>query len=536
MTLDSDSKSPSAYLLFLLNTHQPFVRHPEFEHSLEENWLHEAITESYIPLLDRIDGMVRDGIVAPLTFALTPTLVSMFDDNLRRRRYLAWVEERLGFLEMEFRRLRERPDLAAVARMHRRRLERCQRLFTDMWHGDLTGAFRRLQNSGAITLLPSAATHAYLPLWNLFPEIVELQIRVGLRWHEHCFGVKSKGCWLPECGYYPGLDRILARNGVRYFFVDAHGVLNGRPRPVRGTSAPVHTPAGLAAFPRDLAAHRQVWVESEGYPGDPDYMNRRRDASFECNLASAPPIAAELRRYPCGIGYWSGRDAARPYDAGVAYARCMEHARDFVSKCNSHARAVGRANGRPPLIAAFYDTEHFGHWWFEGPIWLDQTLRLLAGRDASPRLVAPEDYLREHPVNQVVEPTTSSWGYQGYSEVWLMGRNHWIYPPLFAAAEWLRTVARRGPLQHGWECALLNRYLREFMLAQSSDWAFLMHSEPRQTYAGTRVEGHLRNLDQLRMAMESGSPASDLIEHLDQHTPLFPGLDVVAEYRACVAH
>lgn len=533
MTSDN-GPAPRTYLLLLFNTHQPYVRHPEADHCLEENWLNEAITESYIPLLDRIEGIARDGIRAPLSFVLSPTLLLMLDDNLRRQRYLTYLDERLGFLETEIHRFRGQPDLCRIAHLHRRRIERCRTLFTEMWHGDLLGVFRRLRRAGAITLLPSVGTHAYLPLWNLFPEIVELQVRAGLMWHEHCFGEKPEGFWLPECGYYPGLDVVLARNGVRHCFVDAHGVLNGRPGPVRGTDAPVHTPAGIAVLPRDLTAHRQVWVESEGYPGDPIYLNRWRDASFECDRPTAPPIAHELNRYPCGVRYWSGRESARPYSPEAAYARCVEHARHFVSTLGASRTPADRSDDRPPLIAGLYDTEHFGHWWFEGPMWLDHTLRLLAGGETQVQLVSAREYLAAYPVNQVVQPTTSSWGYQGYSEVWLMGRNHWIYPPLFDGLEWLRRLVGSGAVANARLRAILNRYLRESMLAQASDWAFMMHSEPKQTYAATRIEGHFRNMQKLRAAVDSNSAADALVEHLDRQMPLFSGMDLLAEYRGCL--
>jgi 1,4-alpha-glucan branching enzyme len=520
----------------VLNTHQPFVRHPEIEHSPEETWLNEAITESYIPLLETGEAWVRDGIDGKLTFSWSPCLLAMLTDPLRQQRYVRYMEERIKFLEWERERLSGEPALARLARMYHRRFIRCHELFVQIWHGQLVSALRRLEASGVISLITSAATHAYLPLWELYPEIVELQIRAAIRYHQDCFGKRPNGFWLPECGFFPGLDSLLCNNGIKFFFLDAHGILNGDPEPKYRQYAPVHTPCGAAVFARDWQSHEQVWLKDRGYPGDPVYMDQEGDIGFGLTPEDLLRLTHQQSPTPTGIRYYRGKGSSRQaYDPQVAFARCVEHASHFVKSCQQQAERLAALIGREPVIVAMFDTEHFGHWWYEGTIWLDFVVRKLACEQNVIKLITAEEYLRDQPTNQVVKPSMSSWGYQGYSETWLMGRNHWIYPAVYSAIDAFKQLAARNPTPEGVHRAALNQYLRELLLAQSSDWAYLMWAQMAQRYAESRVKVHLDNMDIIRRQFDNNCFDSEWLESVRKRNNLFATTDLLGFYKAILA-
>ena len=81
------------FLAIVLHTHLPFVRHPEHEEFLEERWLFEAITETYLPLIERFQRLANDGVPFRITMSFTPTLLAMLADPLLQQRYVRYLEK-----------------------------------------------------------------------------------------------------------------------------------------------------------------------------------------------------------------------------------------------------------------------------------------------------------------------------------------------------------------------------------------------------------------------------------------------------------
>src|SRR5215471_11972024 len=109
------------YLSLVLHAHLPFVRHPEHEKFLEENWLFEAISETYIPLLEVMERWLRDGMETRLTLTLSPTLCSMLLDPLLQERYLRHLEELIDLAEKEVHRTHWDRSFHELALFYRRR-------------------------------------------------------------------------------------------------------------------------------------------------------------------------------------------------------------------------------------------------------------------------------------------------------------------------------------------------------------------------------------------------------------------------------
>ena len=320
---------------------------------MEEDWLYEALTETYLPLLGMLREIEKDGVPWRLAITLSPTLLAMLEDELLRERY----EERLvslqGLADRECLRTRLRPEEHLVAEHYRSELARVRDTW-DRLEGRVARGFAELARGGSLEVLTCAATHGYLPLLRVTPEAVRAQIAVGVAEHQRVLGRAPEGIWLPECGYYEGLDRLLARYGLRYFLTDAHGVLHAHPRPRFGTSAPVVCPAsGVAAFGRDRETARQVWSKDEGYPGDPAYREFYRDIGYDLDIEYIGPwVQPDGKRKNTGFKYHRitgpGRDKA-PYDPEEARARAEVHAGNFVFNRERQVEHLFGLHGGRPL-------------------------------------------------------------------------------------------------------------------------------------------------------------------------------------------
>ena len=518
------------YLALVLHAHLPFVRHPEHADFLEEDWLYEAISETYLPLLEVFDRLAADQVPFKITLTLTPTLIAMLRDPLLISRY----ERRLNLLcelaEKEVQRTLKDAAFQPLALFYRAHFERLRSAFVERYQRDLVRAFARLADAGHLDLLTCGATHGFLPLMQQIPEAVHAQLAVAVRFHEAQLGRRPEGIWLPECGYFPGLDRLLAEEGLRYFFLDAHGLANARPRPLHGVYAPVFTPAGTAAFGRDPESSQQVWSSETGYPGDPAYREFYRDVGFDLPLDYVRPyIQPTGARKNTGFKYYriTGRtDQKALYDPSAARARAELHAGNFMfNRERQIEHLASRMGGRKPIVVAPYDAELYGHWWFEGPLFLEALVRKSAREQQVFSLSSPAEYLRAHPENQVVAPPMSSWGERGYARMWLDETNDWIYPHLDHAARRMVALARDFPAPDPLQRRALNQAARELLLAQSSDWAFIIRTGTMVDYAIRRTKEHLLRVLRLDDQLRRGRIDGEWLAGVEARNNLFPEID-----------
>lgn len=516
------------YLALVLHAHLPFVRHPEFPDFLEEDWFFEAITETYIPLLKTYQHLVADGIPFRITMSLSPTLISMFKDSLLQQRYLNKIEKLIELAEKEVQRTKWLPEFAETAHMYLEHFRFCHYFFAEKYRCDLTLAFKEMMDSGCLELITCGATHGYLPLM-LNQTAMQAQISIAVQLHKRVFGRAPRGIWLPECGYTPGVDQFLRSEGIRFFFTDAHGILHASPRPKYGVFAPIYCPSGVAAFGRDLESSKQVWSANEGYPGDPDYREFYRDIGYDLDYEYIRPyLPSSGIRVNTGIKYYriTGRTAHKePYNIWAAREKAAIHAGNFMFNRGKQIEYLASVLDRPPIVVSPYDAELFGHWWFEGPLWLDYLIRKITYDQKTVKLITPGDYLEMFPRNQVSTPSMSSWGYKGYNEVWLEGSNDWIYPHLHKAAERMVELAYAFPNADGDLRRALNQAARELLLLQSSDWAFIMKTGTMVEYAVRRTKVHIHRFNQLYDQIKYNRIDPNYLSELEKKDNIFPDLD-----------
>ncbi len=482
-------------LAFVLHAHLPWVLgHGTWPHG--EDWLAEAIAHCYLPLIDTFRRLANRGRKHLATISVTPVLGAMLADPrtegivdryLAERSKAAWDDRR-------------RHPLALWWRGEYERLQA-------LWAGfdkNLSRALADLSDRGALELSTSAGTHVYLPLAHS-SKLVRLALRTGRETHRERFGVDPRGCWMPECAYRPGgpwrhpvtgiseenragNEDFLAEQGLGWTVVDSHLLRAGDPAfPYGSDRAPeeVVEPSGphprpywirqspVAAFLRDARSAAQVWSRQGGYPGDGAFLDFHK------------------RHWPSGLRLWRVTDAdvdmmdKLVYWPEAARERAEEQAEHFLELV---AGLEGMDGG---VACAPFDMELFGHWWFEGPLWLERVLEL-AAPGATVEATTPARELDSRPALQRAFFAEGSWGAGGDHRVWVNPETEWMWQELadlerraFAAVRW--GGARK------WRRAILNQLL----LTAASDWPFLVKMGTGRDYAEERFKEHARRTREL---------------------------------------
>ena len=505
-------------LALVLHAHLPYVRATEPD-SLEEDWFFQALIECYLPLLEVLEQAAAAADQQPrLTMGLSPTLLSLLADSTLRQRFPGWIALRLQLLEKAPVDQREAAEhLAASFQRHRDSWTACD--------GDLIRRFAALQRQGVLDLLTCGATHGYLPLLREHPEAVRAQLRTAVREHHRLIGERPLGIWLPECAYYEGLDHWLRDAGLRYAVLDGHGLLHATPRPRYGVYAPIVSRQGVAFFGRDSDATLPVWSARDGYPGDPAYREFHRDLGWDLpqddltslGLPGQRPLGLKLHRVS---DLNAPLDQKRPYEPEAANQRCQVHARDYLQGRRSQLERLQAGMAIPPLLVAPFDAELFGHWWFEGPRFLAELFRQAAREDV--RFTTLRGVLADQPQLQLCEPCPSSWGQGGFHDYWLNDSNAWIVPEWSRAGRAMVERCSRGVASEA-DLRLLHQAGRELLLAQSSDWSFILRAGTTTELARERIERHLERFWRLMAAIDRRDDLPEhWLEHVEEEDALFP--------------
>jgi 1,4-alpha-glucan branching enzyme len=519
-----------------LHSHLPYVlNHGRWPHG--SDWICEAAVDTYLPLLETLRGLSAEQTPAPVTIGFTPVLANQLASPVFVREMESFFAQRLKACDDAPESLAKTGEsyLLPQVAFWRSRLERLRRLFLEI-DGNLVAAFRSLEAAGRLEIIGSAATHGFLPLLAR-DESIRFQLAVGTAEHRRLFGRAAQGCWLPECAYRPrgpwapwpggprspmrrGIEEHLADAGYRFFFVDSHLAAAGRPLGLSGDpqalDPEVHQPAARAgagvatrspyhayrvaqsrgtdvsAFVRDPRASMQVWSRFEGYPGDGAYLEFHK------------------MRWPGGLKLWRvtgpGVDlgAKEPYDPAVAGDHSRGHAHHFAGLLAGIADAESRH--RDGVIVAPFDTELFGHWWFEGPDFLGDVYRALRSHPGV-RPSTGSHHLGRHPTRAAIRMPAGSWGANGDFSMWISDHTVWTWQRLWPLEERFWDVAPTA-LRSDDTRFILAQAARELLLAQSSDWQFIISTGAAADYGERRFREHCSDTEELVQALEDGSAAA----------------------------
>lgn len=515
--------------ILALHSHLPWVlHHGRWPHG--SDWLCEAALDTYLPLLERLRALEAAGVPTPVSIGFTPVLANQLSHRSFGVELETFIAHRLEACERAPASLTSTSDaeLLPLAAFWRARFERLLGLYRTVG-GDLVGAFRRLQEAGRIEIMGSAATHGYLPLLAR-DESIRFQLFLGRAEHRRLFGVDPVGCWLPECAYRPqgrweplpgerparvrrGIEEHLAAAGFRYFYTDSHlahaGTALGAYTDVpigaerfdaerHDLSRPVERPDGhspyhayrvtgnrssgpVVALVRDPRSSLQVWSRHHGYPGDEWYLEFHKI------------------RWPEGLKLWrvtgpnTDLGAKRPYEPHRAQERAAAHAAHFASLLATTAADHHESRG---VVVAPFDTELFGHWWFEGLDFLEALYTRLA-REPGLRAVSANRHLQDHPPRQTLRLISGSWGAGGDHSMWLNEQTVWTWRRLWAVEDAFWDAAPRALAAGSAWRTVLAQAARELLLAQSSDWQFIISTGVAGDYAERRFLEHCEAAERL---------------------------------------
>ena len=531
---------------FVLHSHLPYAREAGMWPHGEE-WVHEAMSETYLPLLNALYDLKEEGFKYRITVSVTPILAEQLDDELIKDHFEIFAEERATWAAADIDRFAANDDdrMKALASYYHEWYVNTLKTFQDRFKRDVIGALKALQDDGYIEISTSAATHGYLPLLGRDSSIVG-QLRTGIRSYERMFGRQPTAIWLPECAYRsarsadetpdgiarPAIETYLKEQGIEVFFSETHTVEGGKPvgkaageaiglygevtRRFRvpesgelqdepGTTYKAYwvgdAAGDVAVLARNNRTGQQVWSGTFGYPGDAAYREFHRKDGVS------------------GMQYWAiggpGTDLGdKPlYDPALAQERVQSHADHFAHLVADLLREYRDETGKPGVIASNYDTELFGHWWFEGVDWLKQVLRRLAQND-SVDLFSATEIVEQYEPDTVAELPESSWGAGGNHFTWMNQETEWMWPIIHGAEKRMEALVAEYPDASGDRARALSQAARELLLLESSDWPFLVTTGQAKEYATKRFREHVERFEELASIAESNELTPEAVDRL----------------------
>ncbi len=524
------NKQEKGYVSFVLHAHLPFVHHPESEHYLEEEWLFEAISETYLPLLTNFNKLVEEGVDFRITMSMTPPLLNMLDNKLLQKRYISYLKKHIELSKKEIKRTSYDNRLNELSHYYFNRYSNDLHIFQDVYGCNIIDGFKQLQDIGVLEIITCGATHGYFPILYINENTVKAQIAVGVQTYEKYFGRKPRGIWLPECGYVPEADKYLKEFGIEYIITESHGILYANPTPVYGTYAPIVSPTGIVAFGRDIESSRQVWSSINGYPGDYNYREFYRDIGYDVDYDYIKPyLTFDGVRVPTGIKYYriTGNTGEKDYyNPRWAMDSVEKQAGHFFDCRQAQITNLASHMDTPPIILCPYDAELYGHWWYEGPDWLYVLFKKIYYDKCDFKLITPSEYIDRYPNIQVSTPCRSSWGANGYSGVWLNPTNDYVHRHLHVAGDRMVELAHLYPNEtNDLKKQALNQCARELLLAQSSDWLFIITNGTMVDYAKKRIKDHIGRFTKLYNQIKSDSIDEIFLKDISEKDPIFPEID-----------
>ena len=384
-------------------------------------------------------------------------------------------------------------------------------------------------------LLLVGATHGFFPILYITEQTVKAQIAVGVQTYERYFGRKPHGIWLPECGYVPEADKYLKEFGIEYIITESHGILYADPAPIYGTYSPIISPEGVVAFGRDMESSRQVWSSINGYPGDFNYREFYSDIGFDAPYDYIKPyIAHNGVRVHTGIKYHriTGKDCAKDvYNVQWAHDSAEMQAGHFMNSRIKQIDNVAPLMDKPPIILCPYDAELYGHWWYEGPYWLYILFKKIHFDQNEFKLITPSEYIDKFPEIQLCTPCRSSWGANGYSEVWLNPTNDYAHRHLHVAGDRMVELAHNYYNEQDYlKVKALNQCARELLLAQSSDWLFIITNGTMVDYAKKRIKDHIGRFTKLYTQIKNNEIDAQFLENVEKKDCIFPEINFKIYY------
>jgi len=490
--------------------------------SAEENWFFEALSETYLPLLMLFDRLEADHVPFRLGLALSPIMAQMLRDDLLQKKYAAYLDNQIDFGKQEIERLSGKPALRLLAQRYFDEAVK-RRAALSCYEGNIFRALEQHQQKRNIELLAAPATHAFLPFFCSFPEAIQAQMETAVSFYHYSLGMSPQGFWLPELGWSKELDPFLRSYNFNYTIADSHGFVLGNPPPSRGSFFPVRTPQNIIVLARDFCACSDITRISREGP----YRDNSRDIGYELPPEQLGPfIAQNGARCQTGYKYWQASSDDALYNPASAQAAAEEHAKTFLENCRGRLESARRHMDELPLSLCAFNADSFGRRWYEGPVFLENLFRLAAD-SRELEFMTPAEYLFQQPISafEVSLPEYSSWGDNGYAEVWLDSSNDWIYRHLSRSINRMIELADRFSGSSSLKERTMNQAACELLLAMASDWPALLYRQECTGYARSQLEDTLQNFTTIYEALGSNYISTEWLTNLERRHNVFPQIN-----------
>ena len=464
-----------------------------------EEWLMEAMSETYIPMLNILRELKEKGIKTAITINVSPILAEQLADEYMKHKFTEYVENLISRAIYDVKRFENQPKRKTIAELHLINFKYVLETFYQNYYRDILGSFKWLQDEGMIELITCAATHGFLPLIESDSGIFS-QIQIAVDTHKKYFKREPKGIWLPECAYRPeqhfqdklreSIDYWLNNSGIEYFFVDSHGILNAEILEQKNEiglnfNFGYNLKTGVSVFARDQETSRQVWDSKIGYPGNEYYREFHK------------------KDHESGLHYWRitskalGKEEKQLYDIEKSNEILDSHAHHFISLIEKELQEFSKLYKFEGIVVLPTDFELFGHWWGEGVNWLKKVFELINLHDTI-NMITISEYLSKYKDQfSIIKMRESSWGESGDFRVWKNPEHGWIWPYINGSIKEFENVLEQCPNPNDWEKRILRQIARELLLMEGSDWPFLLYTKQAKEYANQRFHHHHQRFNKL---------------------------------------
>ncbi|PKL85290.1 MAG: hypothetical protein CVV22_08470 [Ignavibacteriae bacterium HGW-Ignavibacteriae-1] len=560
--------------VLILHTHLPWVlHHGKSPHGVD--WLNEAVAECYIPLLNVFNDLVAEGISPNVTLDISPVLCEQLEHPDFKKIFIDYCDEKIAAAQrdkIEFTSRGYDPHHIWLTQFWEDWFRERKTEFTDKYDMSIIKGLKKLQDDGHIEVMTCGATHGYFPMLG-FDRSVNLQVKAAVENYKKHFGREPRGTWLPECAYRPayewqsylpvapfnekklraGVEQIIALHGIKYFVTDENLLLKSVPLgkftdkendvfvPVNSpsfqhtawnfdksslrlyeVSSGVETQYGTAAaFVRHQDISMQVWSGEVGYPGQADYLDFHK------------------KHVDSGLRYWRVTDTKADmmyktlYHTDWTFDKIDLQTNHFIHHIENALNYYHNITGMFGTLCTPFDTELFGHWWFEGPLFIKSLLKGMHNSPHTKAATAWEQYNKINPT-EVIKLPEGSWGEGNSHEVWSNDDNNWTWEAIYNNELRLskiyesNSIPDLGALQR----RILTQALRELMLLQSSDWQFLIYTRSAQDYAEQRFVYHHSDFNKLCDLFENYAGKSEIemndelyLRETEERNSIFPELN-----------
>jgi 1,4-alpha-glucan branching enzyme len=472
-----------------------------------EEWLMEAMCETYIPMLNVLRELKDTGLKTAITINITPILAEQLADDYMKHRFSEFMDDLISRAKKDIRRFENNAERKIIAEFHLKNIEHVLDTFYHKYYRDILGSFKWLQDEGMIELITCGATHGFLPLLRSDSAICS-QIQLAVDTHKKFFNRDPKGIWLPECAYRPkeyndgkvreSIDYWLNNSGIEYFFVESHGILNAEIIEHKNdiglnTKFGYNSETGVSVLGRNKATSRQVWDAKIGYPGD-EYYQEFHSKDHESGL-----------HYYRITGKQLAKEKKLLYNINKAEEKVESHASHFVTLLESELQKFSTNHNLKGIVISPFDFELYGHWWAEGIMWLKRIIELINDRETID-LITIFDYVSEYK-NQfsTIKMKESSWGEGGDFRVWINPEHEWIWPYINGSIKEFESVLDYNQNPNNWEQRILKQIARELILMEGNDWPFLLYTKQAKDYANQRFHHHHQRFNKLIWAAKDFS-------------------------------